>query len=492
MSVMFQCNGCKKHLRAPVLPPPTQACPVCRRPFGQLAPLASAPTITSASGRHTKPAPMLDLLDDDEPAAPPKPAPAKHPPPAKPKKPAASGGLDLAEEPEEEQEESLRCPKCYARYPVDTTLCTECGIDLRTGEPIGGESEEDERRAAERGAGAFVRAYFPGVYRTKILAAAGVCAVITLGVGILGLFMLSLGAVLPAITILGVALLAWVHASAWIVAGELRALPSTLAELRGSNPWVVFLTLASLPIFGAFAGMSLMAPGGAAGQKKTTLHVAAGGGAAQATFRLTGLGSDANASRSFVIGLKKTKGIKDAAYDDGSEVFTVWFDPRVIKGEAIVERAIAIGAEKGQTVALAFEEPEDSRSGPAGEAREITESASAAVGDREAEEALKDGKHEEARAWCKKPAAMGFEVGTDQMLEIAEGLYGAGATDVQVVGIDTLQGREISAAMVATLPEDPAARKKLFAWAAGPGAEVLLQETPPTDVGQRYLYLVFD
>lgn len=366
MTVMFQCSGCKKYLRAPVLPPPTQACPVCRRPFGQLAPLAAAPTTTSPSGRVTKPAPMLDLLDEpDAPAPPPRPAP----PPAKPARPAKpAGGLDLAE-PEEEQEEGLRCPRCYERYPADTTLCTGCGIDLRTGEPIADDDEEDERRAGERGAGAFVRAHLPGLYLSKVLAAAGVCAVVTAGVGLLGLFMLSLGAVLPAITILAVALLAWVHASAWVVAGELRALPSTLAELRGQTPWLVFLALAALPVLGAFGGMSLMAPGpGAGGRPRSSLTVVAGGGTAQARFRLSGIGADAKLHSPFVLALRKTAGVSEASYEEASETYTVWFDPRRVKAEALIERAVALGREKGLTVALA---PADEGEAP-GSARDLT------------------------------------------------------------------------------------------------------------------------
>lgn len=112
--------------------------------------------------------------------------------------------------------------------------------------------------------------------------------------------------------------------------------------------------------------------------------------------------------------------------------------------------------------------------------------------DKAAAESLAEaGKTCEAREWCRKEASMGFEVGTDVMLELAEEAYAAGATDVQVVGIETLGEREISAAMVLTLPGIQADRARLFEW-YGKLCRERLDETPPQDVGQRYFYLALD
>lgn len=104
---------------------------------------------------------------------------------------------------------------------------------------------------------------------------------------------------------------------------------------------------------------------------------------------------------------------------------------------------------------------------------------------------LKEPGHLEAREWCKKSTSMGFEVSTDRMLEIADLLYEHGATQVEVVGIDTLEGRELSACMVATLPTDAAARQRFFAW-YGPWSKELFGDEAITDHGQRYARLSLD
>lgn len=116
----------------------------------------------------------------------------------------------------------------------------------------------------------------------------------------------------------------------------------------------------------------------------------------------------------------------------------------------------------------------------------------AAEEDKVAAESLAEaGKTCEAREWCRKEASMGFEVGTDVMLELAEEAYGAGASDVRVVGIETLGEREIAAQMVVTLPGIQADRARLFEW-YGKLCRERLDQTPPQDVGQRYFFLSLD
>lgn len=103
---------------------------------------------------------------------------------------------------------------------------------------------------------------------------------------------------------------------------------------------------------------------------------------------------------------------------------------------------------------------------------------------------LKEPGHLEAREWCKKSTSMGFEVSTDDMAKFADLLYEHGATSVDVVGIDTLEGRELSACMVATLPTDAAARKTFFTWYA-PWAKELFDDEV-ADHGQKYARLSLD
>lgn len=103
---------------------------------------------------------------------------------------------------------------------------------------------------------------------------------------------------------------------------------------------------------------------------------------------------------------------------------------------------------------------------------------------------LKEPGHLEAREWCKKSTSMGFEVSTDRMLELADLLYEHGATRVDVVGIEKLEDRELSACMVATLPTAKAARASFFAW-YGPWSKETLGEEA-ADHGQTYARLALD
>ena len=85
---------------------------------------------------------------------------------------------------------------------------------------------------------------------------------------------------------------------------------------------------------------------------------------------------------------------------------------------------------------------------------------------------------------------MGFELSCEEMLEIAESFYSAGATAVHVTGISELGGRNISASMVATMPSESEAPQRVlsahsdFAERAG--------ITPLKDQGRKYIPLSLD
>jgi hypothetical protein len=110
--------------------------------------------------------------------------------------------------------------------------------------------------------------------------------------------------------------------------------------------------------------------------------------------------------------------------------------------------------------------------------------------DRECAADLAGDDCREARAWCRDPKSMGFELSASEMLEIAESFYTAGATAVHVTGISELGGRNISASMVVTMPSDAAARKRVLAAHAEFAQRADI--TPAKEEGQKYLPLGLD
>lgn len=112
--------------------------------------------------------------------------------------------------------------------------------------------------------------------------------------------------------------------------------------------------------------------------------------------------------------------------------------------------------------------------------------------DRACEEELKAPDHAEAREWLKPEHVNhgGFKVGAEEMRNMTEELYQAGAVQVWVTGIEKVGDGEISASMLVELPKDPAARKRIFEWEAKLYGEE--GETGTRDAGQKYLPLGLD
>ncbi len=110
--------------------------------------------------------------------------------------------------------------------------------------------------------------------------------------------------------------------------------------------------------------------------------------------------------------------------------------------------------------------------------------------DKEIANDLAAPNHAEARAWLRRPAALGWKVSVNEMLKMTDELYAAGATTVYVTDIEEFQGRELAAILVVQLPVDEAARRSVFEWE---GAFAKATEAEPArDVGQRYLRIVLD
>ena len=127
----------------------------------------------------------------------------------------------------------------------------------------------------------------------------------------------------------------------------------------------------------------------------------------------------------------------------------------------------------------------------AGEDPKVVEARKAAEDtDKEIANDLAAPNHAEAREWLRRPAALGFKLSVDEMRQMVDELYTAGATTVYVTDIEEFQGRQIAAILVAELPPDQAARQSLFEWQ---GAFAKVSEAEPArDVGQKYLRIVLD
>jgi hypothetical protein len=105
------------------------------------------------------------------------------------------------------------------------------------------------------------------------------------------------------------------------------------------------------------------------------------------------------------------------------------------------------------------------------------------------DEALASGQTAEARAWLD-PAHqdhLGFEVGKEEMRELAEAFYAAGATKVHV-DYSELEGKQISSTFVVELPASD--REKVFAQHAA--IKDRFELDTETDVGQKCLIVGLD
>lgn len=114
----------------------------------------------------------------------------------------------------------------------------------------------------------------------------------------------------------------------------------------------------------------------------------------------------------------------------------------------------------------------------------------AAAEDRLAEEEINAPDKAEARSWLREPSHVIFEGSKDAAIKLVEDLYRAGATEVYVTGITEFGDSKLTASLVAVLPNNPDARRKVFEVQAAFMREI--EEEPAADVGQKYLRFIFD
>jgi len=112
--------------------------------------------------------------------------------------------------------------------------------------------------------------------------------------------------------------------------------------------------------------------------------------------------------------------------------------------------------------------------------------------DKAGDEIMASDKKAEARQWLKDDnhVLFKFRGGKKKLSDLVDEFYSAGAEKVYVGNIESEAGKDFAGTVLVVLPEDFAARSKLFKIDERVGPE--LQEDPVADRGQKYLYYSLD
>jgi len=110
--------------------------------------------------------------------------------------------------------------------------------------------------------------------------------------------------------------------------------------------------------------------------------------------------------------------------------------------------------------------------------------------DRHVEAALAAPNKAEARQWLKPPGHVFFKADKQEVAQLVEDFYAAGAAQVLFVEIARDNDKEIADSMVVVLPKDSAIRAKVFS--VGERADGMFDNDPMPDSGQKYLYYGLD
>ena len=138
------------------------------------------------------------------------------------------------------------CPVCGRSFPAGTVICVDCGVNLRTGEPL----KTDEELRAEQEAAypkhlRFLAGLAPGLFRRHTLIWAAV-------VGVPGC-LLYLSAVAGslyspfALMLVTIPLIIYAHAVGFLLSGEVTLLPFAIMEFDWAQ-WLLFILLLLLPL----------------------------------------------------------------------------------------------------------------------------------------------------------------------------------------------------------------------------------------------------
>jgi hypothetical protein len=112
--------------------------------------------------------------------------------------------------------------------------------------------------------------------------------------------------------------------------------------------------------------------------------------------------------------------------------------------------------------------------------------------DKAGDEIMASDKKAEAREWLNADnhVLFKFREGKAGLVKIVDEFYAAGAEKVYVGNIESEEGKDFAGTILVVLPEDFAARSKLFKIDERVGPE--FQEDPVADRGQKYLYYSLD
>jgi hypothetical protein len=105
--------------------------------------------------------------------------------------------------------------------------------------------------------------------------------------------------------------------------------------------------------------------------------------------------------------------------------------------------------------------------------------------DHHGDEIMASSKKYEARDWMKDPNHIFFKEDKKQVSQFIEDFYNAGATQVVIGDTEEHDGATFAGAVLVVLPQDSAARAKVFEINSKVGP--FFQEDPVTDKGQKYL-----
>jgi hypothetical protein len=106
--------------------------------------------------------------------------------------------------------------------------------------------------------------------------------------------------------------------------------------------------------------------------------------------------------------------------------------------------------------------------------------------DHHGDEIMASDKKYEARLWMKDANHVFFKEDKKQVSQYIEDLYNAGATQVVIGDTEEHDGTTYAGGILVVLPQDSAARAKLFEVNSKAGP--YFQEDPVTDKGQKYLF----
>ena len=110
--------------------------------------------------------------------------------------------------------------------------------------------------------------------------------------------------------------------------------------------------------------------------------------------------------------------------------------------------------------------------------------------DRHGDRVMASANKAEARQWMKEAKHVFFKSDRKLIGQYVDEFYNAGATQVLIADIEEEAGNEYGEGLLVVLPQDAAARAKIFE--VNSRAEIAFDNDAVADRGQKYLYYSLD